>query len=60
MPTAKELEMSLYERYTSIASGERYRIPDYLAKSGRAGSQGSRWRMQLRSGKTAGMFQPLQ
>jgi hypothetical protein len=45
MPAAKELEMSLYERYTSIACGERYRIADYLAKSGRAGSEGSEWRM---------------
>jgi hypothetical protein len=56
MPTAKELEMSLYERHSSIACSKRYQMPDYLAKSARTDCESSEWRMQLRSGKTVGMF----
>jgi hypothetical protein len=54
MPTAKELEMSLFERCTSIACSYRYRIPDYLANSGRTGREGSEWRIQLRSDENVG------
>jgi hypothetical protein len=60
MPTAKELEMSLFERYTGIACSKQYQIPDYLAKSGRAGCEGSEWRIQLRCGTSVGIFQPPQ